>query len=149
MTGRSALITGFEPYGGRRVNPSAEVVKRLDGAKVEALTVLGRILPVSYRSLQAKIDSLLDEFEPALVLSLGLRPGDPTIRIERVAVNLADFEIADNDGALIRNEPLQGGSPAAMLSTLPLRSIEQALLSAGIPARVSNTAGTFLCNATL
>lgn len=146
---RVALLTGFEPYGGRGVNPAFEVVRRLDGSEIAGVAVAGRTLPVSYRELRSRIDGLLETHRPAIVLSLGLWPGTPMIRLERIAINVADFEIPDNDGAFITDEPVEANAANALKATLPLRRIEAALLQAGIPAHVSNTAGTFLCNATL
>jgi pyroglutamyl-peptidase len=149
VAGRAALLTGFEPYAGGGLNPASEVVKRLDGTEIEGRRVVGRVLPVSFAALRARIHALMGEVDPAVVLSLGLWPGEPTIRLERVALNIADFEIPDNDGALVRDEVVAAAGPTAIPTTLPLRAIEQALLRAGIPARLSASAGTFLCNATL
>jgi pyroglutamyl-peptidase len=146
---RVALVTGFQPYGGRGVNPASEVARRLDGAEIEGARVAGRILPVSFSALAAGLEALLRELEPAVIVSLGLWPGEPTIRLERIAVNVADFEIPDNEGALLRDDVVAAAAPTALAATLPLREIEQALLRAGIPARLSTTAGTFLCNATM
>jgi pyroglutamyl-peptidase len=106
-------------------------------------------LPVDFRGLQQRVSTLLTEIDPIAVLNLGLWPGEATIRLERVALNLADFEIPDNAGELVHDMPLDREAPAAIPSRLPLQAIERALLEAGIPARLSNTAGTFLCNATM
>src|SRR5881396_3616120 len=144
-----ALLTGFEPYGGRRVNPATEVVTRLDGAEIEGVRVAGRVLPVSFGALRSRIHELMQKVAPVVVVSLGLWPGEPTIRLERVALNLADFEIPDNDGALLRDDVVAAAAPTAIASTLPLRAIEGALLRAGIPARLSTTPGTFRCNTTM
>ena len=149
MTDRVALLTGFEPYGGRGVNPALEVVRRLDGTEIGGVPVAGRSLPVSYRALRSQIDELLEQMSPALVISLGLWPGTPMIRLERIAINVADFEIPDNDGAFVTDATVEANGGNALRSTLPLRKIEAALLEAGIPAYLSNTAGTFLCNATM
>jgi pyroglutamyl-peptidase len=144
-----ALVTGFAGYGGRGRNPAGEAAKALDGRSIGGLAVAGRVLPVSYGSLDADLQRLMDELRPRLVISLGLWPGEPMIRLERVAINVADFEIPDNEGAFLTDMPVSGNGPAALAATLPLRGIEAALLEAGIPARISSTAGTFLCNATL
>jgi pyroglutamyl-peptidase len=144
-----ALVTGFEPYGGRGLNPSSEVVKRVDGLEIEGHQVVGRVLPVSFRALRPRVQELMAEVDPALVVSLGLWPGEPLIRLEQIAVNVADFEIPDNDGAVLRDEVVVEAAPVAFRASLPLRAIERALLAAGIPARLSTTAGTFLCNATM
>jgi pyroglutamyl-peptidase len=144
-----ALVTGFEPYGGRGLNPAALVAGRLDGQRVEGLRAIGRTLPVSFAGLRARIHDLIREVRPRVVACLGLWPGEPVIRLERVGVNVADFEVPDNEGALLRDDVVEATAPTALAATLPLRAIESALLRAGIPARLSSTAGTFLCNATL
>lgn len=149
MAGQTALITGFEPYGGRGVNPSAEVARRLDGREIDGARVVGSTMPVSYHELKGRIEELIAQVQPSLVLSLGLWPGEPVIRLERVAINVADFEIPDNEGAFLEDADVEGNGPTALAATVPLRAMEQALLEAGIPARRSGTAGTFLCNATL
>lgn len=149
MSANPILITGFEPYGGRGSNPAYETMKALDGRVLDGWTVVGRGLPVSLPSMKSKLHALLDEVQPAAVIGLGLWPGEPMIRLERIGVNVADFEIADNEGILLRDTPVLASVSAARWATLPLRAIETALLREGIPARISSTAGTFLCNACL
>jgi pyroglutamyl-peptidase len=149
MTARVALVTGFEPYGGRGLNPAHEVMRRLDGTEIAGVPVAGRALPVSHRELRGRVDGLLDELDPAAVVALGLAPGAPMLRLERVAINVADFEIPDNEGAFLTDEPVEANAATALKATLPLRRIEAALLESGIPVHVSNSAGTFLCNAAL
>ena len=149
MTGRAILVTGFEPYGGRSLNPACEAMRALDGHSIGGAHVIGRPLPVSLARLPGEIEALLAEYDPDAVISLGLWPGESAIRIERVGINIADFEIPDNEGAVAVDEMLAGDGATARLATLPLRAIEQAMLAAGIPARLSSTAGTFLCNACL
>ena len=146
---RVALVTGFEPYGGRGLNPALEVVKRLDGAMVAGVRVVGRPLTVSFEALRGQLDAALDSVDPAVVIGLGLWPGSPMIRLERIGINVADFEIPDNEGTVVKDAAVDDNGATALKATLPLRRIEQALIDAGIPAQVSNTAGTFLCNATL
>ena len=146
---RVVLITGFEPYGGRGRNPAAEIAKALEGLTIEGHRVVGRTLPVSYRGLADRLAALIEEQNPLVAISLGLWPGEPTIRLERFGLNLADFEIADNDGATLVDEAIEVNGATGLFATLPLRAIEEALLAGGIPARLSSTAGTFLCNATL
>jgi len=149
MPSRPILITGFQPYGGRGLNPAHEAMRKLDGRAIAGRGVVGRGLPVSLAGLRDEIDRLVDDIDPAAVISLGLWPGETVIRIERVAVNVADFEIPDNDGNLVEDGLVMEGGPGALLATLPLRAIARAILGEGIPARVSATAGTFLCNACL
>jgi pyroglutamyl-peptidase len=144
-----ALLTGFEPYGGRDENPAVEVVRVLDGSSAGTVTVIGRCLPVSYQQLQSRISEILEELQPDIAISLGLWPGEAMIRLERLGANLADFEIPDNDGAMLNDVAVNNAATTALTATLPVRRIEQELLAKGIPARLSSTAGTFLCNATL
>jgi pyroglutamyl-peptidase len=149
MEPQTLLLTGFEPYGGRGVNPSGEVVKSLDGAQINGYEVVGQTMPVSFKNIQQRMEALIKDFNPAAVISLGLWPGEPMIRLERFAVNLTDFEIPDNDGLCLDKGNITGEGQVALSTTLPLREISEKLSAAGIPARISNTAGTFLCNATL
>jgi pyroglutamyl-peptidase len=143
---RPMLLTGFESYGGRSVNPSAEVARALDGAVIAGVRVVGRTLPVDYAEIGPRIGALIEEVRPRAVICLGLWPGGPMLRIERIAVNIADFEIADNAGLIAKAEVVEG-DPAGLLGTLPIEAIRDRLLAAGIPARLSGTAGEFLCNA--
>jgi len=131
------LVTGFEPYGGRGRNPAAEIAKALEGQTIAGHRVVGRTLPVSYRGLADRLAALVEEQHPVVVISLGLWPGEPMIRLERFGLNLADFEIADNEGAILIDEAIEANGATGLLASLPLRAIEQALLAAGIPARLS------------
>jgi pyroglutamyl-peptidase len=144
-----ALVTGFVPYGGRGRNPAAEIAAALDGRTILGMPVIGRTLPVSYSEIRRSVEELLNELRPRVVISLGLWPGATMIRIERVGLNLADFEIPDNTGWLATDELIVGNGATALIASLPTRKIERSLLDAGIPARISNSAGTFLCNACL
>lgn len=146
---RAALVTGFEPYGGMNLNPSAEIVRRLDGTKIAGMPVVGRLLPVDLAKLDAALRAALSGLDPVAVILLGLAPGETCIRLERVALNLADFPIADNAGTKARDQPLDRREDAALWSRLPLRAIEVRLLGMGIPARLSESAGTYLCNASM
>ncbi len=149
LSNKTVVVSGFEPYGGRRINPAAEVAKAVDGSTIDGYAVIGAILPVSQRGLRERLEALLTELRPAVVVSLGLAPGEAMIRLERFGLNLLDFEIADNDGARLADAPIEANGGVAVRASLPLRAIERALLESGIPARLSSTAGTFLCNATL
>ena len=149
MTAGRVLVTGFESYGGRGTNPAGEIAKALHGRRVAGAEIVGRTLPVSFARLQDNVSALLAESDPLVALGIGLWPGEPVIRLERLAINLADFEIADNEGAMLADEELHAAGPAALAATIPVRRIEGELLRVGIPARLSATAGTFLCNACL
>src|SRR5215212_12123844 len=143
------LLTGFQPYGGRQLNPSAEVVRALDGTRIDGHTVQGMLLPVSFAAAKQPLTDAIAEHRPVLVVSLGLWPGEPVIRLERVAVNRASFEMPDNDGQRPLDESVDQEGPVARAVTLPVGKIIASLRQKGIPARISDTAGTFLCNTTL
>lgn len=143
------LLTGFEPYGGRSQNPSAAVAEAFDGESNAGHVIRGAVLPVRLDGLAARLGALIEETAPAVVVSLGLYPGESAIRLERYGVNLADFDIPDNNGEVAREKLLDPGQPVALAATLPLAAIRRALLRQGIPAHISNTAGTYLCNAAL
>lgn len=139
------LLTGFEPFGGESINPSWEMLKAVQapaGMQLEKM-----LLPVSFRKAPALIEEKIKSLRPDVVLSLGQAGGREGISLERLAVNLADARIADNDGFQPRDEALQAAGPAAYFSTLPLRRMEKALQEAGLPAGLSNTAGLYVCNA--
>jgi pyroglutamyl-peptidase len=142
------LITGFEGYGGRGLNPAAEVARALDGQKVQGTVVRGAVLPVSYAQLSEKMGDLVKSSPPRAIICLGLWPGEPMIRLERFGTNVNAFEIADNVGDF-ESGPIEPDGPLTRPATLPLERIEARLLAAGIPARLSSSAGNFLCNALL
>jgi pyroglutamyl-peptidase len=149
MSGRIVLVTGFEAFGGHAANPSLEVAKALDGRAVGEAVVRSAILPVHHAEAAPQVSRLLDETNPLAVVHLGLAGGRARIALERVAVNVMDFETPDNAGYRARGEPCVPGGPVAYFATLPVAAILAALLAEGIPAYVSNTAGTYLCNQTL
>ncbi len=140
------LVLGFESYGGRSLNPAEQVAKALDGRDIAGSPVLGRVVPVRYEGLASEVSRHIEDAAARIVIGIGLWPGEPMIRLERVAVNIADFEIPDNAGALV-DASIEPGGLAAFQATLPIREIRDALLRAGIPVRLSGSAGTFLCNA--
>lgn len=139
------LVTGFDPFGGERVNPAWEAVRRLpetlDGAalvKLELPTVFG----LSARLLEAAIET----HRPDMVLCVGQAGGSAALAIERVAVNLQDAAVPDNAGNRPVDEPVRADGPAAYFSTLPVKAMAAALAEAGIPAVLSCSAGTYVCN---
>jgi pyroglutamyl-peptidase len=143
------LVTGFEPFAGAVANPAEEVAKALDGRAVGGAVVRGAVLPVHHVEAGLWVARLLEEVAPAAIVHLGLAGGRARIALERVAVNVMDFDAPDNAGYRAQDEPCVVGGPAAYFATLPLGAILAALLADGIPAYVSNTAGTYLCNQTL
>ena len=143
------LVTGFEAYGVWSSNPTALVAERLGGQQVGNASIDADVLPVSIADIGARIDSALERFQPDVVLSLGLYPGAASLRVERVGLNVADFVRPDNDRVTAHNEALIEEGALALPATVPVHAIRDAQLDAGIPSVVSNSAGTYLCNATL
>ena len=140
-----ALVTGFEPFGGESVNASLEAVQRLPG-RIGALEITTAGLPTSYaRSLPA-LEAAIARVKPDLVLCVGQAGERAALCVERVAVNLQDAEFADNDGARPVDTPVIEGGPAAYLATLPVRAAVTGLCAAALPAQLSMSAGTFVCN---
>ncbi|ENU0192144.1 pyroglutamyl-peptidase I [Klebsiella oxytoca] len=140
------LITGFEPFGGEAVNPSWEVVKQLDGAIIAGQPAVARQLPCVFGDALTALNAALDELQPRLILAIGQAGGRVDITVERVAINVDDARIPDNKGLQPIDVPIVADGPAAYFSTLPIKAIVAALRSKGIPASVSQTAGTFVCN---
>jgi pyroglutamyl-peptidase len=143
------LLTGFEPFGPYASNPAGEVAKALDGRAVGAQVVRGVVLPVHHAEAARVVARLVEDTVPHAIVHLGLAGGRARIALERVAVNVMDFEIADNAGYRATGEPCVEGGPVAYFSTLPLATILAALVADGVPAYLSNTAGTYLCNQTM
>ncbi|OED38639.1 hypothetical protein AB833_19115 [Chromatiales bacterium (ex Bugula neritina AB1)] len=142
------LITGFEGYGGRSDNPSAAIAEALSGREIAGHRLNTRVLPVTNHDIRENITSLIDELKPRAVLSLGLAPGEKMIRIERVAANYSHFEINDNSGQRYTGV-IEKDGPQAYATTLPVEDMLAAVHECSIPAYLSNTAGTFLCNAVM
>jgi pyroglutamyl-peptidase len=143
------LVTGFEPFGTHKVNPSEELARALDGRRVGAHEVCGVVLPVHHEEAAAHVAALLGELDPDAIVHLGLAEGRARLALERVAVNVMDYAIADNAGYRALDEACVADGPAAYFATLPLRDILAALTADGVPAYISSTAGTYLCNQTL
>ena len=146
---RHILVTGFEPFAGDTTNPSQELAKALDGRVFGGRAVRSLVLPVQHEAARDVTLGALGTPGLAAVVHLGLARGRARIALERVAVNVLDYAIPDNQGDVLRDAPCVAGGPAAYFSTLPLREILSELTAGGIPAYVSYTAGTFLCNYTL
>jgi pyroglutamyl-peptidase len=146
---RTILVTGFEPFGAHSANPTEGLAKAVDGRRVGDCVVVGVVLPVHHADAATRMDTLLAETNPEAIVHLGLAGGRARIALERVALNVMDYEVPDNAGYRASGEPCVPGGPTAYFSTLPLPAMLKALVAEGIPAYTSNTAGTYLCNQTL
>lgn len=146
MKKRTVLITGFEAFGGESSNPSAEIARSLDGRVIVGRRVVGGVLPCVFGASLLELKRLLRTERPELVVCVGQAGGRAEITPERVAINVDDARIADNAGARPVDIPVVRGGPAAYWSTLPIKAVVEALRTRGLPASVSQTAGTFVCN---
>jgi len=140
-----ALVTGFEPFGGDPVNPACEALARLP-SRVGPLTLATRVLPAVFGQALEALEDAIAATDPDIVLCVGLVGGRAALSLERVALNIDDARIPDNAGQQPIDRPVVAGGPAAYFTTLPIKAAVAALRAAGLPAIVSNTAGTFVCN---
>ena len=139
------LVTGFEPFGGDTVNPSWEVCERLPG-EIAGLRVETCRVPCEFRRAIEVVAEAIERHRPALVVCLGLAAGRTHMGVERVAINVDDARIADNAGARPVDGPIAANGPPACFATLPVKAMVAAMRGAGVPAEVSNSAGTYVCN---
>ena len=142
----SVLVTGFDPFGGASTNASWLAVRALSGCVIDGHPVITAELPTVFAQAWPQLKRLMDEHRPRLVLAVGEAAGRSSISLERVALNLCDARIPDNAGAQPVEQPVDAAGPAAYSSRLPLRAVKAELDALGIPAEISNTAGTFVCN---
>ncbi|QEO58063.1 pyroglutamyl-peptidase I [Francisella marina] len=142
---QTVLITGFTPFGGEKINPSWQAVKQLpdsiDGAKV-----IKRQIPVTFKGSVNELDKLIKEYNPDVIIAIGEAGGRAAISIERVAINVDDARIADNDGYQPKDVKISTNGDNAYFSKLPIYQIQDAIQAQGIPAYISNSAGTYVCN---
>ena len=140
------LVTGFGPFGGELVNPALEAVKLLEGRVLAQHLLVTRELPVVRFEAITTLVRHIQEVDPVLVLAIGQAGGRIEITPERVAINVDDYRIPDNGGNQPVNDPVVAGGPVGYWSQLPVKAMVQALKDQGIPASVSSSAGTFVCN---
>jgi len=146
MSAAPVLITGFEPFGGDTLNPSQQVAQALAGELIAGHPVRAVTLPCAFETALPALHAAIDASRPCLVLALGLAGSRSAVSIERVAVNLVDARIADNAGAQPIDMPVIMDAPAAHFARLPLKAMLAGLIEAGLPAELSYSAGSFVCN---
>lgn len=142
----TVLLTGFDPFGGESLNPSWLAVQALQGRRIASHKVVAAQLPTVFGASLDELARLLREHRPALVICVGQAGGRAAISLERIAINVNDARIADNAAAQPVDTPVVAGGPAAYFTRLPIKAMLLALQREGIPAEVSQTAGTFVCN---
>lgn len=139
------LVTGFAPFGGESINPSWQIASRLptyiDKAEIKRLEV-----PTEFNRAIKIVTREIDKHKPTIVLCLGQAGGRAALTLERLAINIDDAVIADNAGKQPIDKPIVAGAPAAYFATLPIKAMVAAIQKNNLPASVSNTAGTFVCN---
>lgn len=143
---RNILLTGFEPFDGQAINPSEEIAREINEAKIARHRVVGALLPCVFGSAIKELKHQIKLHDPDIVICLGQAGGRAEITPERVAINIDDARIPDNAGQQPVDKPIVKDGPAAYFSTLPIKAIVQELRKHDIPAAVSQTAGTFVCN---
>lgn len=145
---KKLLITGFDPFGGESVNPAYEAVRLLPDVIAE-IELCKLEVPTEFVCSGAILRDALAAERPDAVLCVGQAGGRAAITPERVAINLMDARIPDNAGFQPVDQPVVPGGPAAYFATLPVRRMAEAIEKAGLPAQISNTAGTYVCNCLL
>jgi pyroglutamyl-peptidase len=141
----TALVTGFDAFGGESVNPALAAIRLLP-ERLGEIAIAVRELPTVFGRSRELLRAAIEELQPQIVLCVGQAGGRAEISLERVAINLDDARIPDNEGWQPIDLPIEAGGPAAYFSTLPIKAAVRALRQAGIPAAVSQSAGTFVCN---
>ncbi|MCA1032070.1 pyroglutamyl-peptidase I [Bacillus timonensis] len=142
---KKLLLTGFVPFLGLPINPTEEIVKTLDGKVIGEYEIVSRVLPVEFAESARQCLAHIDEIKPDVVISLGLAAGRTKVTPERIGINCRDGEV-DNKGVQLQDSPIDDNGPAAYFSTLPIRKMVDILQESGYPAKISNSAGTYLCN---
>lgn len=143
--GGVVLVTGFEPFGGEKSNPSWDVCQRLP-AEIAGMRVERCRIPCEFRRAIEVAAEAIERLHPSFVIGLGQAGGRSRIGVERVAINIDDARIADNAGAQPIDELVAANGPPAYFASLPVKAMAAAIRAAGVPAEVSNSAGTFVCN---
>ena len=138
------IVTGFDPFGGEKINPSIECVKALPD--IEGVELIRLELPTVFKESAKRLNEVINDVKPDAVLSVGQAGGRAGITMERIAINVDDARIPDNISQQPIDETIQTKGAAAYFSTLPIKRIVKAIREAGISAEVSNSAGTFVCN---
>jgi pyroglutamyl-peptidase len=146
LSAPTILLTGFEPFGGASLNPSWLGAQALAGRQIGAHRVVAARLPTVFGESRRHLSALLAAHRPTLVVCVGVANGRRALSLERVALNIDDTALADNRGARPIDTPVVPNAPAAYFSTLPVKALLQVLQQGGLPAELSQTAGTFVCN---
>lgn len=139
------LLTGFVPFLDNPINPTEEIVKRLDAKVINGYEIVTAVLPVDFNESEQQLKKAITANQPDVIIMLGLAAGRFKITPERIAINIKDGE-KDNKGYVPVDEPIDPNGKDGLFSTLPIRKMVEVLKENNLPAEISNTAGTYLCN---
>lgn len=139
------LLTGFVPFLDNPINPTEEIVKRLDGKVINNYEIVTAVLPVDFHESEQQLKKAITATQPDVIIMLGLAAGRYKITPERIAINIKDGD-KDNKGYIPVDEPIDPNGVDGLFSTLPIRKMVDVLKGNDLPAEISNTAGTYLCN---
>lgn len=139
------LVTGFSAFDGESINPSFQAVEELPDS-IKGYKVIKKQLPVSFGQSVIVLDNYIKEYNPAIIINVGQAGGRSEISLERIAINIDDARIPDNDGVKPVNKEISKDGDNAYFTKLPIYKIKKAINGEGIPAKISNSAGTYVCN---
>ncbi|MBO5800663.1 MAG: pyroglutamyl-peptidase I [Alistipes sp.] len=139
-------MTGFEPFGGHPENVSWEVARRVSCYSADGLELAVELLPVSFTRVAHSLRKAVERYTPDVVIMLGQSTLTDRVKLERVALNLMDSAMGDNDDYKPSEEPIYSGENNALFTTLPIKRLHTAIVDEGIPAKISNSAGVYVCN---
>ncbi len=139
------LITGFDPFGGEKVNPAYEAVKLLPDT-IAGAEIIKLEIPTVFSESGPAVEAGIRAHHPDVVLNIGQAGGRSCVTVERVAINLAEARIPDNNGEQPSDEPLQANGPTAYFATIPVKAVVKNIRDHGIPCHISYSAGTYVCN---
>jgi pyroglutamyl-peptidase len=142
------LLTGFEPFGKYKENSSWAVAEKVTACGVVDAEVIAMRLPVSFAGVGAALRKAVEEYSPNVVIMLGQAAGIDYIKLERIAINMMDATIADNNGYIPDEEPIYADGTAALFTNVDVKKMRRAIEELGIPVKVSNSAGLYVCNRT-
>jgi pyroglutamyl-peptidase len=143
---KKVLLTGFEPFGKDKVNPALELIKKMANEDIPNVELTTIRLPVVFGEAITTLVSAIEKNKPNLILSIGQAAGRMVVSIERIGLNMNDTDHPDNAGNKPRDELIATDGPAAYFTTIDIRKTLKEIKKAGIPARISNSAGTYVCN---
>ena len=142
------LVTGFEPFLQNRQNSSWAVAEKVAAFRIDGVLIVAEQLPVSFDRVGDRLRELVAKHSPNLIILLGQAGGIDYVKVERVALNLMDAQKADNDGYIPDEEPININAPTALFTSTPIKSLVAEVERKGIPVKLSNSCGLYVCNRT-